>query len=436
MANQNNDIEKYLRGELSPAEMHALEKKALQDPFLAEALEGAQHVGHENFSLDLELIQKSVHEKTKKKGLRIISLTGWSLYTGVAAGLLLLVASSFAILIMIKQQNEGRGIATPNKTPGLTENTEAKKGLRSDSLIAQNKPSASKTLGIEIPKSSRIQQAPPKEKSSNTNASPTLPVINEEYAQDRELEIEVEAELQEPPIIVDERARADEGDKNTKKKALAFSKKSSPATTLPPGNERIVHGKVIHEGDGQFLPGVNVIVKGTTKGAVSDVNGDFQIPVSDTEKTLVFNFIGLTTQEINIENNTSLNVVMKDDITALSEVVVTGYATNSTGEAEREVYEMAFPEGGRRAFNKYLETNLQYPEVAKQNKIEGRVTVQFTVKQDGTLSDFKVIKGIGYGCDEELIRLIQQGPAWNPSKRNNERVTEKVKVRLRFKLPD
>ena len=58
MRNRKSDIEKYLRGELSPAEMHALEKEALKDPFLAEALEGVEQTGADNFLYDLHGINR------------------------------------------------------------------------------------------------------------------------------------------------------------------------------------------------------------------------------------------------------------------------------------------------------------------------------------------------------------------------------------------
>jgi hypothetical protein len=51
------------------------------------------------------------------------------------------------------------------------------------------------------------------------------------------------------------------------------------------------------------------------------------------------------------------------------------------------------------------------------------------------LTDFKVLKGIGYGCDEEVIRLVKEGSAWSPTLRDNLAVTEKARVQFRFKLP-
>jgi hypothetical protein len=64
------------------------------------------------------------------------------------------------------------------------------------------------------------------------------------------------------------------------------------------------------------------------------------------------------------------------------------------------------------------------------------VTVQFTVQINGQLGDFEILKGIGYGCDDEVIRLIKQGPAWEPTKKGNQPVTDKVKVRLKFEIPN
>lgn len=438
MANQNNDIEKYLRGELTPAEMHALEKKALLDPFLAEALEGAQHVDAENFALDIDLIQQSVHEKTKKKGSRIIPLNGWNVFTGVAAGLLLLVVSSFMILLMIRQQNENNEIASAEQHHNIAEEKSQapKKDVITDSLIAENTtPNLEKKPIPQTPSNKNRLQPKARQTDSGSIAlserASAQPIVNNAYGEEREQV--VEAELQEPPLIVRDENLAKKEIATTKpKEALAPSQNTSEelkSSLLP---ERTVRGKVLYEDDGKPLPGVNVIVKDSNKGTVTDVNGDFEILVSGGEKTLVFNFIGLTTQEVNIGNNTSVDVRMSDEVMALSEVVVTGY-NRGTPEGS---YEMAFPQGGRRAFNKYLEEKLQYPEQAKENKIEGRVTIQFTVQPNGSLTDFEVLKGLGYGCDEELIRLVKQGPSWNPSKRNNEVVQEKVRVRLRFKLPE
>jgi TonB family protein len=134
-----------------------------------------------------------------------------------------------------------------------------------------------------------------------------------------------------------------------------------------------------------------------------------------------------------VNNSIAVNVAMEQDVAQLSEVVVTGF-----GEKEApafSTFEMAEPRGGRRAFKKYLEDKLIYPQQALANNVEGKVTIQFTVETTGQLSNFNIIKGIGYGCDEEVIRLIKQGPKWSATKRNDEPVKGRVRVRLRFTLP-
>ncbi|GHM99343.1 SusC/RagA family TonB-linked outer membrane protein [Cytophagales bacterium WSM2-2] len=95
---------------------------------------------------------------------------------------------------------------------------------------------------------------------------------------------------------------------------------------------RTVSGKVTSAEDGSPIPGVNVVQKGTTNGTSTDANGAFSLSISDASATLVFSFIGLRTQEVEVANKTVIDVPMTSDITQLSEVVVTGYATQTKRE--------------------------------------------------------------------------------------------------------
>ena len=90
--------------------------------------------------------------------------------------------------------------------------------------------------------------------------------------------------------------------------------------------EREVSGTVTSD-TGEPVPGVNVLVQGTTIGTVTDTNGSFTLSVPDDAKTLVFSFIGYQTQEVEIGEQSVVEVVLQEDITALSEVVVVGYGT-------------------------------------------------------------------------------------------------------------
>jgi TonB-dependent SusC/RagA subfamily outer membrane receptor len=86
--------------------------------------------------------------------------------------------------------------------------------------------------------------------------------------------------------------------------------------------ERTITGKVTSADDGSGLPGVNVLVKGTNNGSVTDVDGKFSISAS-AENTLVFSFIGFISQEIAVSQQTTINVALQSDVQQLTEVVVT-----------------------------------------------------------------------------------------------------------------
>jgi len=85
-----------------------------------------------------------------------------------------------------------------------------------------------------------------------------------------------------------------------------------------------VTGKVTSKGDGQALPGVSIIEKGTQNGTTTNGSGDYQLAVANGA-TLVFSFVGLTSKEVAVGNAGVVNVVMEDDLQNLNEVVVTGY---------------------------------------------------------------------------------------------------------------
>lgn len=80
-----------------------------------------------------------------------------------------------------------------------------------------------------------------------------------------------------------------------------------------------------------------------------------------------------------------------------------------------------FP-GGLSAWSRFLMTTLKYPSAAARANKGGRVFVSFVVNTDGSIQDVKLIKGVGFGCDEEAIRVIKSMPRWNPAKQNGKPV--------------
>lgn len=92
-----------------------------------------------------------------------------------------------------------------------------------------------------------------------------------------------------------------------------------------------------------------------------------------------------------------------------------------------------FP-GGYTAFMQFLAQNIKYPTGAKSKKIQGRSVITFMVNADGTLSDFKVAKAVGYGIDEEAIRVLKTSPKWQPATRNGKAIRSQYSVPVNFAL--
>ncbi len=88
-----------------------------------------------------------------------------------------------------------------------------------------------------------------------------------------------------------------------------------------------VTGNVTSSDDGEGLPGVNIVIKGTSQGTVTDVEGNYSLEVPDANTILVFSSVGYTQEEITVGNQSSININMVPDITALEEIVVIGYGT-------------------------------------------------------------------------------------------------------------
>lgn len=98
------------------------------------------------------------------------------------------------------------------------------------------------------------------------------------------------------------------------------------------------------------------------------------------------------------------------------------------------VEETATPKGGMQAFYEYVGKKLKYPAQARRMGTEGKVFVQFVINKDGSISDVVAIKGIGAGCDEEAIRIIQGAPAWTPGKQRGKAVKQRMVLPITFKL--
>ncbi len=140
-------------------------------------------------------------------------------------------------------------------------------------------------------------------------------------------------------------------------------------------------------------------------------------------------------EEIEEEIEIELDVEI-DEETVVEEVVFEEEPEEE--EAVDEIFEIvedsAEPEGGMAAFLGWVAKQIKYPTQARRMGVEGKVYVQFVVDKDGTLTDVKVVRGIGAGCDEEAIRVIEKSKKWKPGKQRGRAVRQRMILPINFKL--
>jgi hypothetical protein len=103
------------------------------------------------------------------------------------------------------------------------------------------------------------------------------------------------------------------------------------ALSMSFAQQRTVTGTVTSADEGA-LPGVNIVIQGTTQGAVTDADGNYTINVTGDDAVLVFSFIGYTTQAVPVGSQSTVDVVLAPDVTSLDEIVVTAYATQKKSD--------------------------------------------------------------------------------------------------------
>ena len=138
-----------------------------------------------------------------------------------------------------------------------------------------------------------------------------------------------------------------------------------------------------------------------------------------------------------VDNSTEVKEVFKsvdfienEAITPIVDVIEIVEVEEKANVIWEIVEEKAEPKG----FYEFVRKNLKYPRQAKRMGIEGKVIMQFVVNKDGSIVDAKVLRGIGGGCDEEALRIIQNSPKWKPGKQRGNEVRQRMTFPLIFRL--
>lgn len=137
--------------------------------------------------------------------------------------------------------------------------------------------------------------------------------------------------------------------------------------------------------------------------------------------------------EDDVEVDDDLDFDEVDENTAVDDYYVNRVDVDEEEHVEAEIFTIveeqpSFP-GGEAALMEFLAKNTVYPPMARESNIQGTVYVQFVVEPDGSVSNVKIMRGIGAGCDEEAIRVVKNMPKWKPGKQRGK------PVRVYFNLP-
>lgn len=155
-----------------------------------------------------------------------------------------------------------------------------------------------------------------------------------------------------------------------------------------------------------------------------------KIPIISDQIDIVDDDIAVEDNFMNIDDNGDLGVEIRDYIEEVEEEVV---------EEETIPFQLVeekpkFQGGDANAFSAWVAKNLVYPEIAKENGVQGRVMLQFTVNPDGSVSNVKVLRGVDASLDKEAVRVVSSSPKWTPGKQRDRAVKVSYTFPVIFQL--
>ena len=404
----------YIRGLRKGKEAHRLEKESMQDPFLADAMDGYNQVeGNHEQRIEKLRMQVSAHSAKKKSTYAIT----WS----IAACLIIGFGISSYFLFLKKSMTDEVFIAEESVSIKLTE------------PAAPPTPAIPATPTVPATPQKEIALATTKVKTDSTPISEIT--ARQADKKDMIAEIQTTSQPQGAPVaavpmmeeVSEETAALQEvvatidtfESESDKKMKLA-----KVATILPQNN--MIKGRVTDE-KGEPLIGASVTYKGTNIGTITNMNGEFSLVKKDDKKRLTAEYIGYDPVEIQVDTSRTMLIAMNENKQALNEVVVVGYGAKKNKksttagnvvtvkeQAKKEITPQ--PVIGKRSYQKYLKENLVRPTDDNCKDIKGEVVLSFFVDEEGKPQNITVIHGLCEFADKEAIRLVKEGPKWTSGK--------------------
>lgn len=407
----------YIRGPRNGKEAHRLERESMQDPFLADAMDGYNQVeGNHEQRIEKLRMQVSAHS-AKKKNTRAIT---WSIAACLAIGFsissyFLFLQKSITDEMFIAKENVSTGLAEPAvlPTPAIPATPTVPATPQKEIALATTKVKTDSTPASED--STRVseittRQADTKDmiaKIQATSQPPQgMPVAT----------VPVMEEISEKTVTLQEVVATMDTFESDSDKKMKLAK---VAADLSQNN--MINGRVTDK-KGEPLIGASVAYKGTNIGTITNMNGEFSLVKKDDKKQLTAEYIGYDPVEIQVDTSRTILIAMNENKQALNEVVVVGYGTKrdkkstifgSVAKVKKETTPQ--PVIGKRGYQKYLKENLVRPDDNCKD-IKGEVVLSFFVDEEGKPQHITVIHGLCEFADKEAIRLVKEGPKWTSGK--------------------
>lgn len=477
------DIERYHQGLLSAKERHDLEKAALEDPFLADALEGYADAGSD-LQNDLTDLKKRLAARTE--GAKLVSMRGsgkqFSPMLRVAA-MVILLAGAGLLVYQFAFNKKDREVAQVK--PETNKAPEVSKVIIDSAGVPTNSAGSTTANNDNGPvrsaeKADNKSLTPDRDESASTNtkpvANPAAPPNKENgYIDNKPVIVSGEintapgsgavvvtpkpapldktseeslAKLKDKEVAREESKTRSVAAKKQEEDIDAFKKKQvrqtdderknlKQVTASQQQNKDYYNAQAMNTFRGRVtdpnnvgLPFANVTNVRDNVGTYTDANGNFILTSPDTVLAVQVRSIGYEYNNVQLRNNLPANkVVMQEDRQVLSEVVTTSQKPNAAARSVNNNRTLVEPEpiDGWDNYDSYLANNLNLPEEYRQQKTTETSSVQlsFEVDKNGEPVNIRVEKSLCNSCDKEAIRLVKEGPKWkrNAGKKGRTRVT-------------
>lgn len=427
------DIERYLNGGMSAKEMHDMERAALQDPFLADAIEGYSEAS-------MQQSQKHLNEITAllqndKQDAKVVTMPTKSFQWWRVAAMIILLAGagifSWYIITGNDPRNDVRNVAMvkeSNKTAVADSNivsTKPDSGL----MIAENK-SGDETAALN----KQLQQSQKADKSVAAISRTQEAAANLMRTDDTDNDGIGDIIITEPDSISSIAATDFPPgiDVNKPKAKSIFSPMEGKGAGVM-NNKAALNNFSGFVLDNNSQPVPNALINaGNQRAAFTDKNGYFNMLAPDSTLKVSVSSVGYETANVNLSLGFANKIAIEPDEQSLSEMVVTGYSSRKKAvePIKHADGDTVFPAGGWQSFQEYVYRKMNKPFDSTNNAIidpHGSVEIEFLIDEDGDPYNINVVKSSGTKNDEKVIQAIKEGPRWISSKKHN-----KSKVVVRF----